>query len=359
METDSKTSGEEKITAPLPQLLDDCFSPKRFGALLALLILVQFWEIALGSKNFFYRDYGVLAYPVLHYEHVSFWRGELPLWNPFSNCGAPFLAQWGTMVLYPFSLLYLLLPLPWSAGLFSLAHLFLAGLGMYFLAQKWTKNNFAASVAGLTFVFNGVTLSCLTWPNYMVALGWMPWVVVLAERAWRTGGARKIILAGVVSAFQILAGVPEIVLLTWLFLGCLFLADLVREKNQRAMLLRRIGLIVLIAAGLTAAQLLPFLDLLQHSQRDRNFATGKWALAPWGWANFFVPLFHCFMTPEGTFFQVGQEFFSSTYLGITPLIFAVFAAAKIRETKIRLMTALVLVSIILALGSWRGTGHGA
>src|SRR6059036_373273 len=163
-------------------------TPVRFGGILALFLLGAFPKVALGLHSFVYRDYGVLAYPFIHYAHESFWRGELPLWNPLSNCGAPFLAQWGTMTLYPLSLMYLLFPLPWSLGYFCLAHLFLGALGMYFLAREWARNDFAAAFAGVAFVFNGVTLSCLIWPNYLVALGWMPWVVLCAQRAWRHGG---------------------------------------------------------------------------------------------------------------------------------------------------------------------------
>jgi hypothetical protein len=53
-----------------------------------------------------------------------------------NDCGLPFLAQWNTMTLYPLSLFYLLLPLSWSLGVFCLGHLFLGGMGMYFLSHR-------------------------------------------------------------------------------------------------------------------------------------------------------------------------------------------------------------------------------
>jgi hypothetical protein len=83
------------------------------------------------------------------------------------------------MVLYPGSLLYMLLPLPWSLNLFCLAHLFIAGMSMYFLALDWTRNRLAAAVAGLGFAFNGLTLNCLMWPNNIAALSLMPMVTLL------------------------------------------------------------------------------------------------------------------------------------------------------------------------------------
>src|SRR5207249_5269365 len=111
----------------------------------------------------------------------SFWRGEVPLWNPLSSCGLPFLAQWNTMALYPFSLFYLLLPLPWSFGVYDLGHLFLAGLGMYLLARRCTGTRLAAALGGLAFAFNGLTWYGLIWPNIIAALAWMPWVVLAVE----------------------------------------------------------------------------------------------------------------------------------------------------------------------------------
>ena len=146
-------------------------TPGRFALLLSLLIFATFPEVLLGTQTFFYRDYGVLAYPAVAHHHERFWRGEVPLWNPLNHCGVPFAAQWGTMVLYPPSLIHLLLPLPWSLGLFELAHFFFGGFGMYFLANRWVQHRFAAGLAGLVYTFNGLNLSSLMWPNHQVALG--------------------------------------------------------------------------------------------------------------------------------------------------------------------------------------------
>ena len=153
---------------------DGWFTPGRFAALLAVCIFAAYPEVVAGSRTFVFRDFGLFGYPLAHHHRESFWRGEVPLWNPLSNCGLPFLAQWNTMVLYPCSLFYLLFPLSWSLGVFCLAHQWLAGLGMYFLARKWTGSRLAASVAGLGFAFNGLTLNSLIWPAIMAALGWMP-----------------------------------------------------------------------------------------------------------------------------------------------------------------------------------------
>src|SRR5204863_1069964 len=181
----------------------------------------------LGMESFYSRHYGALAYPNIVFQREFFWRGGFPFWNPYSNCGQPFLAQWGTMALYPFSLIYLLLPLPWSLSLFCFAHVWLGGFGMYLLVRRWTETDFAAALAGTIYVFNGIMFASFVWPNYLVTLGWMPFVVLLAERAWRESG-RWVVGTSLVAALQMLAGAPELILFTWLIVGVLFLCDAVR-----------------------------------------------------------------------------------------------------------------------------------
>jgi len=326
----------------------DWFTPRRFSIVLLAALAAAFPKIVLGLESWFFRDYGVLGYPALFFHREAFWRGEIPLWNPLSNCGAPFLAQWGTMALYPGSLVYLLFPMPWSLSYFCLGHLFLAGLGMYWLARRWTGNGFAAAAAGFAFVFNGATFSCLLWPNYTVALGWMPWVVLTAERAWTEGG-RKVLVAGVVAAMQLLSGVPEIILLTWLAVIGLWLAC-GRQTNPWPRSLSRLALAVVIAAGLVAAQIFPFLDLLAHSHRDPGFAPVKWSMPGWGWANLIAPLFHCFESPLGIFFQPEQAFLSSYYPGVIVLALAIWGGLAAGTARARVMAVLTVLALIMALG---------
>ena len=122
---------------------DAWLTPGRFALLLGLLIVATFPAVLLGGRTFIIRDFGLFGYPLAYFHRQSFWRGELPFWNPYSYCGVPFLAQWNTLTLYPLSLIYLLLPLTWSLSFFCLAHLFWGGLGMYFLACRWSHHRLA------------------------------------------------------------------------------------------------------------------------------------------------------------------------------------------------------------------------
>jgi hypothetical protein len=316
---------------------------------LVVLLFGAFPGVVLGTNSFFFRDFGTLGYPFIHYHRECFWRGELPLWNPLSNCGAPFLAQWNSLAVYPLSLVYLIFPLPWSLNCFCLGHLFLAGLGMYLLARAWVGNVFAAAVAGVAFAFSGLTLASHIYPNYLVALGWMPWVVWLTERAWREGG-RMMLLAAGAGAMQMLSGAPELILQTWLVALVLWAGHWVWSRGARLAGFGRLAVVVLLVAGLSAVQLLPFFDLLLHSQRGPGFADQFWTMPGWGWANLLVPLFHCFRTPQGVFFQSGQVFLGSYYLGIGVLALALLALVQVRRRRVWALGALAALSLVLALG---------
>ena len=325
------------------------FTPVRFGILLALLVFAAFPQVLLGLETFVVRDYGFFAYPLAHFQQECFRHGELPFWDPYNNCGVPFLAQWNTMPLYPPALIYLLLPLQWSLSFFCLLHLWFAGFGMFFLARRWAGSSFAAAFAGVAFAFNGLTLNLLMWPSHIATLSWMPWVVLAVEPAWREGG-RKIILAAFIGALQMLAGGPEIVFLTWILLLALWIQQFVKGESPRVSMFWRFPLVVALVIALAAAQLLPFLDLAAHSQRIAGYADTRWSMPGWGWANFLVPMAFGRTWTEGVFFQYDQAWTTSYYLGIGTLWLALLAVWTIRERRVWLLGAIALVSLIFALG---------
>lgn len=327
---------------------DAWFTLPRLLLLLCAFIVVAFPTVVIGTDSFFYRDMGQFGYPLAKFHREAFWRGEIPLWNPLNNCGLPFLAQWNTLVLYPGSLIYLLLPLPWSMNWFMFAHLLLAAAGMYALALRWTNHRFAASVAGLAFAWNGLTLHVLMWPNNMAALGWMPWTVLALERAWREGG-RRVFVGALVGGMQMLTGAPEIILLTWLIIGVFWLRDFMRRESPRAQLFLRFAVCSVMVFALCAVQLLPFLDLLPHSDRDTSYGGPVWSMPLWGWANFLVPMFGCTPSVVGVYSQDAQQWTSSYYMGIATVAFSLLAW-RTRDARVKWLAAIALAGLVLALG---------
>ncbi len=339
------------------------FTPVRFACLLGLLVFASWPDVFLGEGSFVLRDYSVFGYPIAHYHRECFWRGELPLWNPLNNCGLPFLAQWNTMTLYPGTLCYLLLPLPWSLGVFMLLHLWLGGLGAYAVARRWTGLNFAAALAGIAYAFHGLMQQSLMWPNNIAAFGLLPWVVLAVETGVRDGG-RRLVVAALVGALQMLTGAPEVIAVTWLLVGALAIVEgrWQKAKGESAeapaapastfsfTAAARLGAIIAFVTLLAAAQLLPFLDLLRHSQREAGFGDSVWSLPAWGLANYLVPLFRCVLTSPGVPLHGGQNWTSSYYAGAGVLALALLAVLRVSDRRSRLLSLFGAVCLLLALG---------
>ncbi|MBI5774144.1 MAG: hypothetical protein HZA89_10425 [Verrucomicrobia bacterium] len=345
---------------PSPRVVDaasEWFTPGRFAALLAGMLFALWPGLLLGTSSLVFRDFGIFTYPIAHYFRDCFWRGEIPLWNPYNVCGVPLVAQWNTQMLYPPALFYLLLPLPWSLNVFCLAHLFWGGLGMYFLAHRWTGNRFAASVAGVVFAFNGLAVGCLMWLSNEGALCWMPWVFWLVERGWRNGG-RALVLAALAGGLQMLTGAPEFILLTWLLLGALLVEQSVKVRGGFEInwkLWGRFAAMALLVTGLAAAQLLPFLDLLTHSQRGAGYQGAYiWPMPLSGWVNFLVPQFYCYRIDAGVYFQNGQLWISSYYTGAATAVLAVIAARRVRRRTTWIFAGALALVVILAMGNPAG-----
>lgn len=333
-------------TTPQPSWIPR-YSLAQTSLFLGLALLVSFGPVLLGQKTFFYRDYGVMGYPTMVFLADAIASGQFPLWNPYSNMGAPYLAQWGTMVCYPPSYLMALLPQPWGLNLFCLVHLWMGAVGAFLLCRRLVFARWPSAFAAFAFLYSGVTLASLTWPNYTVALAWLPWTALFGLDFLRRAGSRRLAKAALVAFLQLMSGAPEIILMTWALLASLAALVCLR-KTRLPVLLGRVTLLGMVIAGLSAIQLLPFFEMLGLSQRGATSGTGLWSLPGYGWANFLLPMFHAFQTPEGTHFQYGQEFLSSTYLGGAQLLLACLACLFVRW--VRPLGLLAIVLAILALG---------
>ena len=338
-----------------PAASDAWLTPARFALFLSVLMLAMFPGVLLGRETFVFRDFGLFSYPAAFFQRQCFWRGEVPLWNPYNLCGVPFLAQWNTLSLYPPALIYLLLPLGWSLSLFCLLHLVWAGLGMYLLARQWTGRQMAAGLAGIIFAFNGLILNLLMWPSHVATISWLPWVLWLVQRGCEQGG-RSLVWATLAGSAQMLAGGPETILATWLISLTIIIGKWWHADQRRLTTVWRFVLIALLVALVCAAQLGPFLQLVAHSQRDSAYGSlaRNWSLPLSGWANFLVPLFDTQATPQGVYLQKDQYWTSSYYAGVGTVLLAMVAIVRARDWRVRLLTVWLLLGLILALGDHGG-----
>lgn len=324
----------------------------KFAVLLAAVLLARYGLVLTGIDSFVLRDFNRFGYPLASYLHDSFREGEIPLWNPYNHCGLPFLAQWNTMACYPPSLLCCLFPVYWSLNAFCLLHLYAGGLGMFVLARRWITHEPGAAVAGFAYVFSGILINSLMWPNNIAAFGCLPWVIWSTDRALE-GDRRWLATAILIGALQMLTGAPEVILSTWCVIVFVRLAQRLPGSKARIEFMveaKRLGLIIAGIAAVSLVQLLPFFELLQHSSRDAGTSDDSWSLPAHFWANYLAPLFRTGGTPDGALYLQGQQWTHSHYAGVGVLLLAIYGAVFSRDRRLRSLAVLAVIGMIMGLG---------
>lgn len=204
----------------------------------------------------------------------SFRAGELPLWIPYICAGRPFAADPQTGVFYPLNLLYAVLPVPAALTVLIFIHMAAAGLSCCLLARQIGLGGFASLVSGVIFMWNGFLVSHAYrgQSERVEALAYLPLILLLIERAERTGRLRWYVWGGVAGALQFLAGAPQIAWMTWVGVGVYVLAR--RACFWKDGKLHRLGRSVVgglvalaVTAGLAAIQIVPTVELVLHSNR--------------------------------------------------------------------------------------------
>jgi hypothetical protein len=88
------------------------------------LTLLYFSDVLTGELLLVERDLTSFFYPFRYLWIETARQGHFPFWNPYIKCGVPLFATIQAGVLYPFSLLYLFLPLDLAFNWTVILHFF-------------------------------------------------------------------------------------------------------------------------------------------------------------------------------------------------------------------------------------------
>ena len=346
---------------------------------LALLSLGSF--IALLFRNTLFSP-GVLAgfdlvnyfYPLKTYAARRLAAGDIPLWNPDLFFGSPFLANIQNGVLYPPNLLFSWLSFPDALLANTIGHFWWGALGMYLLVRLgWGCSRFAALLAGGVFAGSGFLGAHVGHLNQVQAAVWLPWLLLALERT-AGGSVVWLVLGGWLLALQLLAGHTQEVYYSLLTVGIWAVALVVlrrpdgwrlggpaggrfRHRQWRTLVhqLPRIDtglapLIVLVvvvvnAAGLAAAQLLPTIELSGLSHRAGGLTLDEaTALA--------VDRTHILESLLPTFWELpSQEVIG--YVGVAALVVALVGLTHpLRLGRAVVLAGIAALAVTLALGRY-------
>ena len=269
----------------------------------AVALTVLFWEPLWHGGGFVGGDVYSYYLPQKVVYAEALCSGELPLWNNRAGHGYPLVAESQTGPFYPLHLLlYRTLGVNTAYNVNHLVHYAIAFLFTWLYCRRIGLGGFASGLAAIVYVYGWFPpRACWEWA--IIGGAWLPaalWCVeaFLGSRQWRYA-----ILLSVVLALQLLAGhfnlafLTQLLLIGYIPLRLVFSADGPRERSlsQRGLSAGLLMAAMLFGFALSAAQLLPTLELKKLSQRatvgaDHNLAHGSippryWSqMAAWHWS---------------------------------------------------------------------------
>ena len=250
-----------------------CFA--LYGLILALFLLPRY--LAGGTLYFSmpHERSGLEIHVAFQLANGALWGEGVPLWNPWSGCGTPHLANLQSAVFFPLHALFLVLPPIPAAEVLLVLRLFLAAVFAGGFARSLGLSRPAA-------VFLAVAYACNAWQlrfannAYGNGVFLLPLTCQVFLRLGELGRRRELLAAVLLVALHVLAGLPESAAFNLAAASLCFGfgshralqrgprpgASVPGTRGRRAL-----ALLIALAGGvlLSAAQVLPFLEYLRHS----------------------------------------------------------------------------------------------
>ena len=326
---------------------------------------------------------------------------QIPLWNPYLFAGLPFLAAGQHSALYPFSVLFYVLPIARAYGYFTVLQLFLAGLFAFVYARVIGLGRLGAAVTAITYMFSAFMIVSVVFTMIIAAAAWLPLLLAMIELIIKRVGENQgdasppllyVVCGAIALGFQLLAGHIEIsyyVLLVMAFYAGIRLLQTCKpvvstvepSANQRIAKVGRalFWLMVMVVLGLAlgAVQLIPLYELASSSFRQDSASYQQ--VVGWAYPNrrliaFLVPDF--FGNPSHhSYFDVfsrqavtvTRDYYGNaintiywgvknyveggSYLGILPLLLALIAVLRRRNKYTWIFAGLAAISLAFVFGT--------
>ncbi len=384
---------------------------------LLALPLILFWPVTTGSRTlvpfdnlFAFQPWQTFAESmgvgVPHNELLSdlllenySWKtfivqalreGQIPLWNPYLFAGVPFLAAGQHSALYPFSVLFYVLPITRAYGWFTVLHLFLAALFMHVFMRTLGAGRLGSTVSAVTYAFCGFMVVSVDFPMVLAAVSWLPFVLTMTELMIRTQETHRTavrsipyMLGGALAlGIQFLAGHAEMsyyVLMVLAFYSACRLGMLwwrTRDTKRIAVLILIVACMTGLGVGLGAVQLLPFLELARLNFRQGSATYQEiigWAYPVRQVVTFLIPDFFGNPSHHGYFDLLTRRWAPITrnaygesintifwgiknyveagaYVGLLPILLAGVAVLRRRDRYVCIFASLAAIGFALSFG---------
>jgi hypothetical protein len=304
------------------------------------------------------NDIWHLNYPFKEFLHQELTHGRIPLWNPLISNGFPVLAEGETGVFNFYNLIaFRFLPTIIAFNLGYVLIFIFSAVGMYLFCRRERLSNLTSIYAGIIYAFGGYFVTHISNFVHLQGASFLPWLMLLGKIILDTGAPFAVLGYAFFASQQILTGFPQATFITNFFVGLYLIYAIIKRKTTIKNVALLVGAIS-FAAILSSIQIIPTYELMKLSSRSNGVDTHDLLYFKFPFVHFitFILPFFYGNPQSGTYPGIaefnGSIFWeSSGYIGLIPLIMALYAFIKVRKSPYLLFFSLTFIfAAILMLG---------
>jgi hypothetical protein len=299
-------------------------------------------------KNFLLTDPVRQQFPWRELAVSVFKNFEFPIWNPYSFCGTPLLANFQTAAFNIFNIFLFILPFKTGWSINIILQIFLSSLFLFIYLKNLKLSTEASLFGAIAFSFSGFSIAWLEWGTIVQTALWLPLVLFLTDKLFEEKKRITYLIGLVLSlSFSLFSGHPQIFFYVVMFFTAYFLCRFLLIRKKRFIL--DFFLIIVFFLIITAVQWIPSYDFLMLSARsvDLNWHTEGWFI-PWqNLVQFIVPDF--FGNPATlNYWGIWNYGEFIGYVGILPFIFAIFCLFYRKDKKTLFFGTVFFLSLLFS-----------
>jgi len=287
-------------------------------------------------------------YPWKHFVIEMFQKGQIAFWNPYDFSGNPMMANFQSGAFYPLNLVFFALPFNEGWTLFIFLVPLLSALFTYLYLREIKIGKFPAVFSGVIFAFSSYMVVWMEYGNIGHTFLWLPLGLFLTEKLIHNFNRKYLFFLIAMLFTASLAGYIQgyfYIIITLLYY---YLAKSIYNRQILTSKTVFFFLAIFFPVLLASFQLLPTLELFQHSSRG-NYSLDALTklLNPWWYVvTVIAPDFFGNPASRNHFFY-GTYIERVSYFGVIPFILALSAMFQFKKRKETAIFGIVFITSLL------------
>jgi hypothetical protein len=325
----------------------------------SVIILFFFSPVFFTDKIFFQRDTLLLFHPWMTFARESISSGELPFWNPFTQCGLPFLANMQSGIFYLPNVFFFFLNFAAAYKIYIFMHFLMSIVFMYFLLTDFEIDSISSITAALMWTFSGTMLTRIEFLSVLGTTVWLPLSLLALRVAIREPEYKNLLLFSLALSIQFFAGHPQEYFYSLLLLIGYAIFETLNQGKIKIIYI--FVICIFLTCLISAILLLPSIEFILNSYRmSGNHSLGLsrkgaslFCIEIGDIKNLIYPFYYQKeviekMHNEGILY-IPHLWIKSHHVGILGFIFFLVGIIKYRFREKVFFISLIVLSILLAL----------